>query len=1352
MSDYKVAIKIAGELEKSFGSALKGAQTGLNGLAKIGKVGAAAFGASTVALGSLAAAGIKAGIEYEQAFAGVRKTVNATEEQLAELNTGIRNMAKEMPTSAAEIAGVAEAAGQLGIKTDNILGFTKTMVMLGDSTNMAADEAATSLARLANITGMPQDSFEKLGSTIVALGNNLATTESEITAMGLRIAGAGSQVGMTEAQIMSFSAALSSVGIEAEAGGSAFSKVLVDMQLAAETGGESLQQFANVAGMSASEFKQAFENDAAGAMSSFIKGLADCEKNGQSAIKVLDDMGITEVRMRDMLLRAAGASDVFTEALEIGTAAWDENVALTNEANQRYQTMGSRLAMLKNKATDLGITFYESVNEPMGAVVDSAGDMLENLSKAFETGGLSGFVSQLGTEAAAAAAGIADASPEMVEAAGSLIESFLTGIEQNSDQIASGAADTATTLAAGIIRIAPQMITVGAEFMIEFARGISENLPELKEAVEEAVSELIEAAGNAIKEHMDFLQDDSVGVFEKIVSLLPAALAGFLAFKKIAGAAKAVKTFVSALKGTGKITASAKQIQGTSTIMSAAAKNMLGAGVGFGAAAAGLWLLADAAIRIGDAGPGAAVGMTVMAGGIIAMMTVAGTIAPKLQAGTQGLLAFGGAALMASAGMSLMAFAASQMAEAGPLALAGLSIMEVGMTGLLAVAGVFGPSLASSAAGLLAFGGAVLMASAGMSLMAIASTQIATAGPLAVASLTLMTAGMAGMLAIAGALGPSLTAGAVGLLAFGAAVIMASAGCLIMVQAATQLAAAGVPAQIAMAALAAGVLVFGAAAGALSPLLLAGAAGLAAFGAALAVVSAAALLGSAAITVITSALPMLVIFGASGAVAITQLGAAMVVFAAGATTAGAGVAVAAVGLSALAIAAAASALAMAPLSAATLIVATSTKTINSNAKKAGSGLKSMAKSAVSTAAKMAVLSAGVAPAAAAMLPFSAAIAAAAAAITLLLTGTTATAAAVTILSVGILAAASGAQMASASLVMFGAAATGIQAGTMVATVAIQMLASTIPGLSSAMVSVMPATLSAGVAVTGFGAAVLASGAVIASSSATLLVYGNTFMMLTIIVQTSMLTMQTTVQTSMLMIQTTIQATGTQVNSIVTSTTAITVATIQSGTQQMVSAISSGCAQALSISQSTANGIYVAFASLDLYGAGVNAMAGLVSGLESMRGSVMATASSIASAAASAVNAALQIHSPSRVLRRSGQFAGEGVVVGMEDMRKAVKTSAVNNIATPVEQAVDLRNIPKVNPRTSVFREIVQEKEPERKRSTQEGIPQIIFSPTYHFEGEAPKKQDIVEANRMSQREFEKLMKEYLRNHRRPAFG
>ena len=319
----------------------------------------------------------KAAIDFESAFTGVRKTVDGTEEQFVKLEKSIRNMAKTMPESASEIAGVAEAAGQLGIQTEKIEDFTKTMVMLGDSTNLSSEEAATTLARLANITGMSQDKFSNLGSVIVALGNNMATTESEITAMGLRLAGAGHQVGMTEAQIMSFAGALSSVGIEAEAGGSAFSKVMVDMQLAVETGGESLTNFSNVAGMSSSEFKKAFKEDAATAMITFIEGLSKCEEKGVSAIKVLDDMGITEVRMRDALLRAAGASGTFTDAIALGNKAWDENSALSKEAETRYGTTASKLAILKNKFIDIGITLgqallptIQKLAEKLGKVVD----------------------------------------------------------------------------------------------------------------------------------------------------------------------------------------------------------------------------------------------------------------------------------------------------------------------------------------------------------------------------------------------------------------------------------------------------------------------------------------------------------------------------------------------------------------------------------------------------------------------------------------------------------------------------------------------------------------------------------------------------------------------------------------------------------------------------------------------------------------------------------------------------------------------------------------------------------------------------------------------------------------------
>src|SRR5690606_25843244 len=163
-----------------------------------------------VPLATLGAASLKAAIDFESAFAGVRKTVDGTEEQMAALREGIRALSAELPATTGRIAAVAEAAGQLGIQTENILGFTRVMIDLGETTDLSAERGAVALARLANITQLPQDQFDRLGSVVVDLGNNLAATESEIVEFGLRIAGAGRQVGLSEAEILAFGAALAS--------------------------------------------------------------------------------------------------------------------------------------------------------------------------------------------------------------------------------------------------------------------------------------------------------------------------------------------------------------------------------------------------------------------------------------------------------------------------------------------------------------------------------------------------------------------------------------------------------------------------------------------------------------------------------------------------------------------------------------------------------------------------------------------------------------------------------------------------------------------------------------------------------------------------------------------------------------------------------------------------------------------------------------------------------------------------------------------------------------------------------------------------------------------------------------
>lgn len=348
-------------------------QTFGEGLGKFGegteKVGQNLKVVSTAAAGVLAGAGTAA-VQFESAFAGVKKTSDEVFDangkcvySYQQLEDGIRSMAKEIPASTTEISEVAEAAGQLGIKTQDVLGFTRVMIDMGNSTNLSAEDAATSIAKFANITGLAADTsmsadekYKKMGSTIVDLGNNYATTEADIMNMATNLASAGTQVGMSESDILALATALSSVGMEAQAGGTAFSKALIEMQLAVETNSDSLKDWADVAGMSTSEFSKRFKEDATGALEAFIRGLSKCGGESDSAIKVLNDMGITETRMRDALLRSANASDVFSSAISTGKNAWEENTALTNEANKRYETTASKLAIMKNNLYDAGIT------------------------------------------------------------------------------------------------------------------------------------------------------------------------------------------------------------------------------------------------------------------------------------------------------------------------------------------------------------------------------------------------------------------------------------------------------------------------------------------------------------------------------------------------------------------------------------------------------------------------------------------------------------------------------------------------------------------------------------------------------------------------------------------------------------------------------------------------------------------------------------------------------------------------------------------------------------------------------------------------------------------------------------
>lgn len=321
----------------------------------------------------------KAAIGFESAFAGVRKTVDGTDRELAALSDGIRGMSRQLPATAVEIAGVAEAAGALGVDTGAILGFTRVMIDLGETTNLTSEQAATAFARIANVMGTAQSDFDRMGSTVVALGNNGASTEAEIVELANRLAAAGKIAGLTESNVFAFAETLASVGVEAEAGGTALSKVFTSVRDAVIDGSDKLAVFARVAGQSTTDFAAAFRQDAAGAITSFVEGLGKINDAGQSTTAVFESLELTDQRLMRALLSTGSAGDYLRDQINLANGAWQENNALSDEAAQRYETTAAQLEILRNNIVDLAISAGGTMTPAIKASAAATGTLLSGV-------------------------------------------------------------------------------------------------------------------------------------------------------------------------------------------------------------------------------------------------------------------------------------------------------------------------------------------------------------------------------------------------------------------------------------------------------------------------------------------------------------------------------------------------------------------------------------------------------------------------------------------------------------------------------------------------------------------------------------------------------------------------------------------------------------------------------------------------------------------------------------------------------------------------------------------------------------------------------------------------------------
>lgn len=343
----------------------------------IGQIGSG-FTRAGLIVGGAAVTGLtavaKAAIDFEDAFAGVRKTVDETDLKSAgltfeDISDSLRKMSREMPNSAIELAGIAETAGALGIKAKDIEAFTKQVAILASTTDISADDAATGLGQLQNVIGLTGDEFDNFAAALVDLGNKGASTESQILEITRRAGGAAKLVGIAKEETLGWGAAAANLGLQSEIAGTALQTFFQESLKIVANGKKPLEQFSKVAGMTAKEFKTAFKKDASGALESFIRGLGDLPKDQR--LKTVQTFFGKRSGLTRLILGLADSIDQNLDpSLETSVKAWEEAAAAQAEFDKRNATVKSAILRLRNNIIDAAVTIGEGFAPALGRAAD----------------------------------------------------------------------------------------------------------------------------------------------------------------------------------------------------------------------------------------------------------------------------------------------------------------------------------------------------------------------------------------------------------------------------------------------------------------------------------------------------------------------------------------------------------------------------------------------------------------------------------------------------------------------------------------------------------------------------------------------------------------------------------------------------------------------------------------------------------------------------------------------------------------------------------------------------------------------------------------------------------------------
>lgn len=519
------------------------------GLKKLGSITSKGMKAATVAvtgtttaLGGVAAAAVKVGSDFEAQMSRVQAISGATGKELEELRSQAVELGADTSFSASEAAQGMENLAAAGFETNEIMdampGLLDLAAASGEDLASSSDIAASTLRGF----GL---AASEAGHVADVLAKNANRTNSSVAETGEAmkyIAPLARAAGISMEETAAAIGIMANAGIQGSQAGttlrgalSRLSKPTADMQQAMNELGIEFYD---------SEGKMLSLADQVGMLQSAMEGMTDEQKNNY----------LVTLYGQEALSGMLALINEGPDSLASLTAAYEQcdGSAQTAAATMQDNLKGA-VEELSGSAESLGIVFYDSVAGSLKEAAQSATDSVNNITDAFNNGGLSSAIEAAGNEFANLATSAAAQAPKMVDAAVSFIQSFVQGIVDNRGQLISAAGDMAGALASGLAELLPAQLQRPIDDAIDV---ISKSLGSggLKKAGKTAVDTLdnvIDIVGKLAKTALPPLIDVLDFAGENLSLVAAAATTAFTAFKGykvVSNAAKAAKALTATVK------------------------------------------------------------------------------------------------------------------------------------------------------------------------------------------------------------------------------------------------------------------------------------------------------------------------------------------------------------------------------------------------------------------------------------------------------------------------------------------------------------------------------------------------------------------------------------------------------------------------------------------------------------------------------------------------------------------------------------------------------------------------------------------------------------------------------------